>query len=100
MSANYTHLYDLQCEGRMIAKNRTATQIATLMGIAVGQVPAYARGGDLVNGRYKIIKNPEKLDPQLAYLLCDWDKITEPFRRVIWCKHMADGVRKLEVKPR
>ena len=71
------------------------TQIAELMGITVGQVTAYAKSGELINGRYKVVRIPEKFDPELVPLMSEWEKVTEPFRRVIWCKHLTDGVRQL-----
>ena len=47
------HLFELYCEDRLIGKNKTATQIAELMGITVGQVTAYAKSGELINDRYR-----------------------------------------------
>ena len=89
------HLFELYCEDRLIGKNKTATQIAELMGITVGQVTAYAKSGELINGRYKVVRIPEKFEPEHVPLMSEWEKVTEPFRRVIWCKHLTDGVRQL-----
>ena len=94
----FTHVYDLYCEDRLIGKNKAAGQIANLMGIPIGAVTVYAQNGTLVDGRYKIVQKKEKAKSHLAYVLEDWDKITEPFRHAEWVKELGTGVKKLEVK--
>lgn len=59
------------------------------------KISGYAKSGELINGRYKVVRIPEKFDPELVPLMSEWEKVTEPFRRVIWCKHLTDGVRQL-----
>lgn len=93
-----THVYDLYCEDRLIGQSKAAGQIAKLMGIPIGAVTVYAKNGTLVDGRYKIVQKMEKAKSHLAYVLEDWDKLTEPFRHVVWVKELGPGVKKLEVK--
>ena len=96
--AYITHVYDLYCEDRLIGQSKAAGQIANLMGIPIGAVTVYAQNGTLVDGRYKIVQKKEKAKSYLAYVLEDWDKITEPFQHVVWVKELGPGVKKLEVK--
>lgn len=93
-----THVYDLYCEDRLIGQSKAAGQIANLMGIPIGAVTVYAKEKKLLDGRYKIVQKKEKAKSHLAYVLEDWDKITEPFRHVEWVKELGPGVKKLEVK--
>lgn len=97
---NNAYLYNLYCEDRLIGKNKVAAQIADLMGISIEQVTAYAKTGKLIHGRYKVVRQDEKVDAQMAMVLQKWDKIVEPFRHVEWVKELRVGVRKLEVKRR
>lgn len=96
--AYITHVYDIYLEDRLIGQSKAAGQIAKLMGIPIGAVTAYAKNGTLVDDRYKIVQKMEKAKSHLAYVLEDWDKITEPFRHVEWVKELGPGVMKLEVK--
>lgn len=96
--AYITHVYDLYCEDRLIGQSKAAGQIANLMGIPIGAVTVYAKEKKLLDGRYKIVQKKEKAKSHLAYVLEDWDKITEPFRHVEWVKELGPGVKKLEVK--
>ena len=95
---NNAYLYRLYCEDRQVGKNKVAAQIADLMGISIEQVTAYAKTGKLIHGRYKVVRQDEKVDAQRAMVLQKWDKITEPFRHVEWVKEPGSGVKKLEVK--
>ena len=98
--AYITHVYDLYCENRLIGQSKAAGQIADLMGIPIGTVTAYAKNGTLVDGRYKIVRKGEPVNSQLAYVLEDWDKITEPFRHVEWVRELGEGVKQLGIRAR
>ena len=53
-----------------------------------------------MDGRYKIAQKGEPVNSQLAYVLEDWDKITEPFRHVEWVRELGEGVKQLGIRTR
>ena len=105
MKENLYNVYDL--DGTLIFENKTSDEIARALDVPRVRVAQRGCEGRRLNKRYKIEKvgivarpkvvdKSEKKEEKFGTkLIEDWEKTTEPFKKIIWVKEWEPGVRRL-----
>ena len=95
---NLYNVYDMR--GNKLISNKDSKTIGRTLDITPQRVAKCANYGQSVRGIYKIEKvdcdfEKEKNSEFENLLLDEWDKVTAPFRNIIWVKEYKEGVKRL-----
>ena len=95
-------LYDVyDKEGNLFIEEMTSLEIGKALDYSPQYVSKCACDEVYLGNKYKIVKREVEVtggDSVKSMLLNNWNKITEPFRNIMWVKEDGPGVKTLNGK--
>lgn len=85
-------------DGNLIIEKMTSAEIGAALNESPVSIARHANSDKLLKERYGIVKAGERKgwnSDTERIIRKEWEKVTAPFRKVIWVKQYAPGVRKL-----
>ena len=99
MKRNIYDLYDLA--GNKVIEGMTGDEISKALNVTSAHVSNCAIGNMSLLRKYRVVKVGEEENSKentiKTLLMTEWDKVAEPFRKVIWVKKYVPGVKRLTV---
>ena len=92
--------YNLLEGEQIISRRKTAKEISEMFDVHQTRVHIVAKRGEILAGRYRLELAANTSKDDIARMLSVWDGLVAPFHKVILCKNLTPGVKKLKVKPK